>query len=130
MFEPFVENRPMRRSAGRLYELYKEINERGRNAGYGIKVKYDKIILPTEPPEPHAPGWFLILDIPSKMDIRAIDSMLSIYGLMLRYREAGDGGFYVMFENDEQVDDLMAAGSRLNIESNAVRTFRLREAPD
>lgn len=118
--------RPMRDSARKLRDLYSKINDRGRNPLYS---SYPLMIEQSEPQDPHADGWFLLLDVPADMTERAMDSMLSIYGLIQYYKETGTGGFYVKFETDEQVDAIIEAGYRLNIRGNRLRCFRLREAP-
>lgn len=128
LFETLAD-RPMRNSAGRLRDLYAEINERGRNPLYSMKTSYPLIILNSEHQDPHADGWFLLLDVPGNMTERAMDSMLSIYGLLQHYRPTGSGGFYVKFETDEQVDAIIEAGTRLNVAGKPLRCFRLRDIP-
>ena len=123
----------MRDSAQMLKELYEIFTEKARTMRMPkVKLTYPECVVEGEDLNPHAVGWFLLYQIPLNIaDKNIIDAMLSIYGLAEEIRPTGRGDYYVKFENDQQVDDVIQASrtKRLNVRGNKVECYRLRQAP-
>ena len=120
----------MRASAIRLRSLYDDFNERGRAIRQTIKADYPMALTSMDDMTRHADGWLLLVKPPSTLSERAIRSMFSIYGLVMRIiRTERQTDFYVYFEDDDQVDEVLKAGTRLNVGGRVIECYRLMEPP-
>jgi hypothetical protein len=109
--------------------MYFELYERQRNAHQKLKSIYPGVILPGEDGIVPYPCWFLVTKL--TLSRGAIEAMLSIYGLVedIRPTEPGRSDFYIRFESDDQVDEVLRAGRRLNNAGQKIDCYRLHQAP-
>ena len=125
----------MRKSARHLRELYDRFANHQGSWQQVQRSKYPEKISLNEPQTPRVDSWILCQGIPSDMLTegrvsRSFFSMFSIYGGitdLMEGRERGD--VFVKFENDEQAEDVMRAGDRLNVGKRPIRCYRIRTLP-
>ena len=133
----------MRKSAVHLRELYDRFADHQRSWEQVQRSKYPEKIALNEPQTPRVDSWLLCQSIPRDMLLEggrtsketprvapSFISMFSIYGGITDLVEGKEpGDVFVKFENDEQAEDVMRAGERLNVRQNPIRCYRIRTLP-
>jgi hypothetical protein len=122
------QSRAIRPSAARLKDLYGELDELNRNTRQKLKAQYPTLILPDDKIQP-AEGWLLVLHLALPED--EIRSLFCIYGLIVAIRRGhGTKDHFLLFEDDEQVEAVLAAEKRLNVAGSRVDCYRISRPPD